>query len=157
MKSEQNINELLLEHITLMTGHTVTHRIDTIDKYALKACHSLLPAGGPIPHCAPYRVEIDGPIFTIFRAKEPLVTCGIGIGSAKEHLHIWEDLIRISTLWGNVAVTNPPSGQWLAVSILPAVLNQPVSEVRWFGDFELCLAAAIIQERFKHLPFSPTS
>ena len=48
---------MILHHITLATGHTATHRIDTFDAGAVAACRTLLPAGGSVPGFPAFRVR----------------------------------------------------------------------------------------------------
>lgn len=131
---------MLIHHITLLTGHTATHRLDTIDASAVAACRSLLPEGGPIPAYSPFRAEIHLPIWTIWRGREPIVTCGIGRGFDDT----WMALVELQSRFGPVAAANPPVSAWLAVAILPSLAALSRDDVGWLGDFERCMAAAIL-------------
>jgi hypothetical protein len=63
---------MILHHVTLTTGHFTTHRLDVLDAGAVAICRSLLPSGGPVPAFAAFRVQITGPLFTVWRGREPL-------------------------------------------------------------------------------------
>ncbi len=132
---------MLINHITLSTGHSALHRLDTLDSSAIETCVSILPRGGQIPGFAAFRVEIKGPTFTLYRGREPLVICGLGHGKSD----VWRALERIQNMFGQT-VANPPDGNWLAVVILPALANLAPVDIGWLGDFERCLAAAIVQK-----------
>jgi hypothetical protein len=41
----------------------------------------------------------------------------------------------------------PTNLPWLAVVILPSMINQAQGEIGWLADFEKCMAAAILEER----------
>jgi hypothetical protein len=40
----------------------------------------------------------------------------------------------------------PSSLPWLAVVVLPFILNQSHDDVAWLGDFERCMAWAILED-----------
>lgn len=131
---------MLIQHITLLTGHTATHRLDTLAPEAIQACRSLLPGGGQVPGFPAFRVEIHGPMFTIWRGREPIVTACVGFGQSPE----WEIMADMQARFGPVKVPRAPAGNWLAVVLLPPLVNQAESDIGWLGDFERCLAAAIL-------------
>lgn len=135
----------LLHHVTLLTGHVSTHRLDTLDHEAIQACRGLLPTGGQVPGFSAFRVEIYGPLFTVFRGREPLVTCAIGNG--EQDMGTWQVLTGLQEqVGGEVKTETPPrNGRWLGVALLPPVANLTKPDVMWLGDFERCLAAAMIQ------------
>ena len=136
---------MLLSHITLTTGHLSVHRLDTLDPAAVAACRALLPSGGPVPGFPAFRVEIHGPLFTVYRGREPLVSCGLGRGRDAT----WERLSALDAqfrglMGASQPIAPPPAGPWLAVAILPPLGLLTGSDVQWLGDFERCLAAAIL-------------
>jgi hypothetical protein len=132
---------MTLTHITLMQhGNAVLHRLDTLDPAAVTACYSLLPKGGQVPGFAAFRVEIHGPVFTIYRGREPLVVCGLGIGEDETWLTLWE----LQAKFAPVDKADAPPGQWLAVVILPPLATVAKQDTGWLADFERCLAAAIL-------------
>ena len=133
---------MIIHHVTLMTGHTVTHRLDTLAPEAVDACRSLLPDGGPIPGFSPFFVVVQLPVFTIFRGREPIVTCGIGRGDNG----CWSALVNLQTKFAPVTV-DAPVGQWLAAALLPALGAISRYDLGWLGDFERCMAAAILLPR----------
>lgn len=131
---------MICHHITLATGDVALHRLDTLSAEAVAACRSLLPAGGPIPQCKPWRVEITGTIWTIWRGRDvPVVTCGVGRGQGSP----WPELVALQSRFAPVAVS-PPAGTWLAVAILPGLALAARDDIGWLADFERCLAAAIL-------------
>jgi hypothetical protein len=137
---------MLLSHITLTTGHLSVHRLDTLDAAAVAICRTLLPTGGgPVPGFPAFRVEIHGPLFTIYRGREPLVSCGMGRGRDAT----WASLCALdeqfrAMLGASQPIVPPPAGPWLAVAILPSLALLANSDAAWLGDFERCLAAAIL-------------
>jgi hypothetical protein len=132
---------MLIHHITLLTGHTATHRLDTIAPGPVAACRALLPDGGTIPGFAAYRVQVvQGLVFTVSRGAEPIVTCGVGQGLDAT----WSSLCQLAERVGPVATRTPPSGHWLAVVLLPGLANTARSDISWIGDFERCMAAALL-------------
>lgn len=132
---------LYLHHITLVEGgNVVTHRLDTLDPQAVAACRALLPGGGQVPRLPAFRVEIHGPVFTIWRGREPLVTCGVGQGEDETWLSLWE----MQAKFWPVDKMEPPGGTWLAVVVLPSFLMLAPQDQRWIADFERCLAAAML-------------
>lgn len=136
---------MILHHVTLLTGHTTTHRLDTLSPEAVRQCRALLPAGGQVPGFAAFRVELYGPMFTIFRGRDPLVTCAIGNG--EQDVGTWQVLDGLQVkVGGEVKAPTPPrNGRWLGVVLLPAIGLLTRDDVGWLGDFERCLAAAMIQ------------
>jgi hypothetical protein len=134
---------MTLHHITLMTGHTTIHRLDTLDPYAIEVCRALLPNGGPVPMFPAFQVQIvEGAMFTLWRASEPILTCGVGEGGTSPDL--WEALCKLQSQFAPVKVARPPAKHWLAVALLPGLLTQSQDDVGWLGDFERCLAAAML-------------
>lgn len=135
---------MLLSHITLTTGHLTTHRLDVLDAGAVAVCRSLLPSGGPIPAFPAFRVQITGPMFTIWRGQEPLVSCGIGKGRDDTWTGLCDLDSKFRSMLGATVPHPPaPAGPWLAVALLPPLLALTQSDIGWLGDFERCLAAAM--------------
>ncbi len=131
---------MIIHHITLATGDSVAHRLDLVSPEAIQACRALLPAGGPIPSLPAFRVDIaELTVFTIWRGREPIVTCGIGRGRSPT----WTVLAKLQARFAPV-IAPPPSGQWLGVVVLPGLANQARSDLSWLADFERSLAAAIL-------------
>lgn len=130
---------MLIQHITLLSGDNATHRLDTLSPEAVQACRELLPDGGQVPGFTAFRVQITGPVFTIYRGAEPLVTCGIGRG----HDGTWDALAQLQARFAPV-VAHLPKAQWMAVAILPGLVMTARSDIGWLADFERCMAAAIL-------------
>jgi hypothetical protein len=133
---------MLTHHITLVTGDSIAHRLDTISPEVVSACRALMPHGGKVPGFPAFRVEIaERTIFTIYRGREPLVTCGVGVGRNQ----VWDTLIETQEHFAPCVVTEPPHGQWLAVVVLPPLANVARNDIAWLADFERCMAAALLQ------------
>jgi hypothetical protein len=130
---------MVVHHITLATGHVATHRLDTLDAGAVAACRALLPSGGQVPGFAAFRVEIHHPLFTVYRGREPLVTCGTGTGTDD----VWKSLVELQSKFCPVKADAPKS-RWLATVLLPSLVNTPQADIQWLGDFERCLTAAML-------------
>jgi hypothetical protein len=131
---------MIISHITILTGDIATHRLDTIPAGAVAACRALLPDGGQVPGFPAFRVEITGPIFTISRGRDAIVSCCVGNG----HAESWRILVDLQSRIGPPKATKQPGGWWLAVVILPGIMAQAKSDIGWLGDFERCMAAAMI-------------
>lgn len=129
-----------IQHITLASGDVATHRLDMIQPAVLATCRALLPHGGPIPGCHPWRVELQPPVFTIYRGQEPVLTCGYGCGN-DDH---WHDLVALQERFTPAKPSAAPCTQWLAVVLLPGITHVSRDDLGWLGDFERCLAAALL-------------
>ncbi|HCN76048.1 MAG TPA: hypothetical protein DIT13_02490 [Verrucomicrobiales bacterium] len=132
---------MTINHITLMTGDNVLHRLDIIPPEVVEQCRELLPEGGQIPGFPAFRVEIHAPVFTIWRGREPIATCGLGQGEDD----VWSTLRDLQARFAPVKA-RPPAGRWLAVVLLPGLLTTAREDVHWLADFERCLAAAMLLE-----------
>lgn len=134
---------MILHHITLLTGDTATHRLDTLAPAAVAACRRLLPAGGPVPGFPAYRVTISGPVYTIWRGREPIAAAGVGHG--RQDASTWQALTDLQAQVAPVKATQPPaSAAWLAIALLPGLAHLTRQDIGWLGDFERCMAAALL-------------
>ena len=134
---------MILHHITLLTGDTAIHRLDILDPAAVAACRSLLPAGGPVPGFPAYRVTISGPLYTIWRGREPIATGGVGHGA--QDTRTWQAVAELQAQVAPVKATHPPAtAAWLAVALLPGLAHLTRQDIGWLGDFERCMAAALL-------------
>ena len=127
-------------HVTIMTGDVATHRPDTL-AVGMAACRPLLPNGGPVPEFPAFRVEITGPMFTIWRGRDPVVTCAVG----QDNDALWGQLADLQKRFGPVKAEQP-KGPWLAVVILPGMRAMTMDDIGWLGDFERCLGAVLLEE-----------
>ena len=123
---------MLIQHITLMTGDVATHRLNS----TLNPCRSgglpgLLPSGGAGPGCAPYRVEILAPVFSLWRGREPILIAGVGTGADDTCNALVELQERFFIVIGCAA----PAARWLAVALLPAFTALASTDLGWLGDF----------------------
>ena len=128
-----------VQHITLMTGDVATHRLDTLNPVGVEACLALLPSGERRRGCAPYRVEILAPVFSLWRGREPILSAGVGTGADDT----WYALVELQERFFIVKAA-PPAARWLAVALLPAFTALASTDLGWLGDFERCMAAAIL-------------
>lgn len=152
---------MLLHHLTLNTGHSSTHRLDTLDAGVVAALSPLVRSGGGIiPAVAPWRCVIAGgadagaATFDFRRGQSdgPAVFCGLAWTDAGADelwpamLSMWEPLRSI------LAPQAPPPRRpgrlpWLACILLPAAaLATSREDLGWMGDAEKCFAAAILEE-----------
>lgn len=144
-------------HVTLNTGHTVEQSLADIGEAAVQVLRPLVAAvAGSLP--APFgafRVEITrgdgGAVFTVSRAREPIVTCGVAwtapgaaeIWPAVEGLYLGvSDAFTAAGI--NAEPVEPDRLPWLAVVLLPALMAQSRADVGWLGDFERCMAVALM-------------
>ena len=92
-------------------------------------------------------------VFTVWRGREPLVTCGLAWtpeGAAEAWPAIEELYLQISDrapqLMAATKVAEQPNAlPWLAVVILPPIHTLRREDIGWLGDFERCLAWAILE------------
>lgn len=138
-RSDSVLIPMIIHHVTLITGDVATHRLDLISEESVQACRSLLPKGGEIPQCSPFMIEITGPVFTVSRGRDPVVVCGIGSGRDIT----WDSLVDLQSRFAPV-VASAPRSQWLAVVLLPGLASIAREDISWLGDFERCMAAAIL-------------
>ncbi len=132
---------MLIHHITLISGDDAVHRLDIIEPHAISLCRALLRNGGQIPGFAAFRVEVVDPAFTVFRGADPLVSCAVGVGPDPR----WNLLVELQRqFWPVVAQPPAPRTRWLGVVILPGLARLARADVGWLGDFERCMAAAML-------------
>lgn len=135
---------MLLTHVTLATGHVAIHRLDVLDVRAVQACRTMLPRGGPIPAFPAFTVDIQLPVFTVHHGWEPILTCALGRGPEDP---VWPMLRHMQLMFQpDAPEVAQPAGPWLAVVLLPALATLTPQDIGWLGDFERCLAAAILLE-----------
>jgi hypothetical protein len=143
-------------HYTLNTGHTVDSPRASVGREAIEALRPLARHGGLIPGCAPFRVAVNhgagAAVFTIERGQEQIVTSAMAWTVEGEAV-AWP---AVEALYLNLSdrhprlfapakeAIRPASLPWLAVVLLPSLLNQSRNDVGWLGDFERCMAWAIL-------------
>ena len=143
-------------HYTLNTGHAVASPRSGVGPEAIAALQPLTEHGGAIPGCAPFQVTVDsGPgaaVFTIWRGAEPVATCGLA-WTAEGEAESWPAIEKLyldlsdrdpQLLAPAKEASKPASLPWLAVVLLPSLLNQSRGDVGWLGDFERCMAWTIL-------------
>ena len=145
-----------MTHYTLNTGHAVVSPRSGVSREAIEALQPLVEHGGAIPGCAPFRVTVThgtgSAVFTVWRGAEPVVTCGLA-WTAEGEAEAWPGVEKLyldltdrnPQLLGSAKEASKPEVlQWLAVVILPSLLNKSRDDVGWLGDFERCLAWTIL-------------
>ena len=145
-------------HYTLNTGHAVASPRSGVCREAIEALQPLAEHGGPIPGCAPFRVTVahgtGSAVFTVWRGAEPVVTCGLAWTTEGE-AEAWPAIEKLyldlsdhdpELLAPAKEAEQPASLPWLAVVVLPFILNQSRDDVGWLGDFERCMAWTILAE-----------
>jgi hypothetical protein len=143
-------------HYTLNTGHTVASPRSGFSREAIEALQPLAEHGGAIPGCAPFRVTVDrdagSAVFTVWRGAEPVVTCVLA-WTAEGEAEAWPAIEKVyldlsdrfpQLLAPAKEASKPEALPWLAVVLLPSLLNQSRDDVGWLGDFELCMAWTIL-------------
>jgi hypothetical protein len=146
-------------HYTLNTGHAVASPRSGVSQEAIEALQPLAEHGGAIPRCAPFRVTVDygagSGVFTVWRGAEPVVTCGLA-WTAEGEAEAWPAIEKVyldlsdrhpQLLAPAKEANKPASLPWLAVVLLPSLLNQSRDDVGWLGDFERCFAWTILVHR----------
>ena len=149
-----------LLHLTLNTGDCFEQVRGDVNDDALAALTPLISRRGgllPAPFGA-FRVEINeqidsaGLLFSVIRGADSIVTCGL----------CW-DIRGAGLIWGVVnglylhlvaaieaapahAAMIPGRVPWLAVVLLPGVAAQRNEDISWLGDFERCMAFAILNQ-----------
>ena len=143
-------------HYTVNTGHAVASPRSGVSREAIEALQPLAEHGGAIPGCVPFRVVVDqgagSAMFTVWRGAEPVVTCCLAwteegeaeAWPAVEKLYLDLSDRHPQLLAPAKEASNPASLPWLAVVLLPPLLNQSRDDVGWLGDFERCLAWTIL-------------
>lgn len=152
-----------LAHLTLNTGHTRPSPRAEVGDGTIAMLRPLVDAGGgilPVPF-AMYRLTVvvddgepDCAIFTVQRADNdlPLVTCFCHWGPG-DGARFWAvvgtqlDTIRQGFPRGALPdrlPRRPRASPWLAVLVWPTALRDPEA-LGWLGDFERCVAWALIE------------
>lgn len=151
-----------MEHITLNTGHSVpSQKSEVADEIIALVQRELLPrAEFAIPGvgagwCVKLSRRDTASVFSIYYFGTPVVTCGLAIDAQASDL-VWPELKHLHSLargcltkipsdW-RIESRQPRSVPWLGVVLLPTVTIVPPEDMDWLGDFERCLAWAIIDE-----------
>ncbi len=148
-----------LFHLTVNTGDAVDQDPGDVSDDAISALVPLVKRGGPLP--APlgaFRVEIvretivPAAVFKVHRGPDLIMVCwlcwDIAVGEA-----IWGEVfdtyLKVTALLPEVPAESaamPDSIPWLAVMLLPGITQQTQDNIAWLGDFERCMAFAILHE-----------
>lgn len=145
-------------HYTLNTGHSVESPRSGVAESVIKDMASLARNGGSLPPpFAAFRVEVThapgGAVFTIWRARDPLVTCGMAWTTVAAD-EVWPVLEKLYLDLGDRPDFVAPGAMalcpcwvpWLAVVLLPGLMATARQDVSWLGDFERCFAWAIMAQ-----------
>ncbi len=149
-----------MTHLTLNTGHSV-EQPDSGPSGVVESMRSLLRGGSlglVAPNLAQFRVEVfrdaGGAVFTVFRGSDPIVMCGVA--SERESAdEIWMSLEQVyltlsdsypAEMAARHSPEQPSSLPWLAVMLFPTIALQPAGTMDWLGDFERCMAWALLDD-----------
>ncbi len=152
-----------LIHLTMNTGHA---RESARAEVAREIVEALLPivktGGGTLPVVTPYRVivtrEPGAAAFTLSHPEYGPVITGVLCTDAaraqetwataeKLYLKIIDDLVQVGAALADSFMQLPPCPErvpWLAVIMTGAAEIIPGNLLQWAGDFEHCMAWAII-------------
>jgi len=152
---------LPLIHLTMTTGHVLEQPREVVEEPAIKLLRPIVRAkGGAIPFFAPWSVNISQEtgfaFFDIKRGKD-MVVAGLVCWKQDRAEEAWGNIERLyltisDKMRGMISESTsampeiPKRTPWLAVIILPSLATTAKSDVDWLGDFERCLAWAIIEE-----------
>jgi hypothetical protein len=135
---------MILYHVSLRTGEVDVHRIDAMEPCQIEQAEDTLWGNGPVAGRPPFRVEGFSSMFSVFRGRELLVTCGLGEGQDT----MWEVLTGLQELTTPVTRPTPPrTGRWLAVVEYPGLQNLAPGDREWLDEFECSLAAVLLKRR----------
>jgi len=141
--NESNNNSPLYR-VNLRSGDVEVHRLDAQDAAVTEQAEATLKGYGEVPGRPPFRVDAFTSMFTVFRGRELLVTCGVGKGRDS----LWTVMVGLQELQSRVAMPNPPKDHlWLAVVEYPGLQNAAPRDRAWLSRFECGLAAAILKLR----------
>lgn len=152
--------EKYVEHVTLQTGHRRRSPRSEASDAAVEACAALIAdatrdGGAAIPGADGFLLRIEHPgrclVATVHRVFDrilmqlsaPLVTIGIATHS-RCAASLWRRLHEVGIRAATSAVS-PPSVPWCAARLEPGLAAE--SDTGWMGDFERCLAWALIEGR----------
>lgn len=146
-------------HYTINTGTKVTQELDRVSHGVMTMLRALVTA--PVAdnfrrHWPPTGSGSTGATVarrsTMFRSQEPLAPSGLAgtqaladeAWPALEELYLGvSDMVTIQGM--NSEPVRPASIPWLGVVFMPQTLLTAETDLRWFADFELCLAAVILE------------
>lgn len=155
-----------MEHITLTTGETrISPRSEVADEIIALVQRDLLPlAAFAIPGVregwtVQLSRETTASMFSIYYYGTPILTCGLAMDAFGADV-IWPKLKSLhSRSYGclegclnkiprgwPLEPSQPRSVPWLGVVLLPTAAIVPPEDMCWLGDFERCVAWAIIDE-----------
>jgi hypothetical protein len=140
-----------IPHITLNSGHTRSSpRSEVTDEVLgmmrLLACRS---GAFDVPGQPGWRthltLESGAAVFDVRRADAPIIMCAVA-WRAEGAAEVWTVLARMAVQFG---VRKPPAMPaavpWLGVLLLPTAVAAREA-MDWLGDYERCLAWAILEE-----------
>jgi len=150
---------IALIHYTLNTARSVDSPRSAQGLPALESLGPLVVRGGFIPNHSPFRTTVlhghGSTVFTVHRGREAITHSVVAWTQAGETI-AWTTIenlfiteaFRVPALVARGTVSEMPlSLPWVSVVLLQAMAYQPRDTVLWLGDFERCLAWAIVTER----------
>lgn len=129
-----------LYEIDLATGQVQLHRADIFPPDQVDACRLVAYEGGRLPDSA-CRVQVNGPLFLIWRSTDLVSACAAGQGRET----LWQVVAGLHENAAPLAVPNPPADHaWLAVSLRAGFANLVPHEQRRVMELQRFLAAALL-------------
>jgi hypothetical protein len=148
-------------HYTLNTARSISSPRSAASAEVIEALRPLVRRGGIIPNHSPFRITIlhhqNCAVFTVRRGTEAITNsmlawalCGEGEAwMTIENLFLSSAFILPPLAFSGVALSKPTSLPWVAVVLRAGLANQPREICSWLGEFEWCMAWAILSERQK--------
>jgi len=146
-----------LHHYTLNTGRTVEQSRSSVHDEVIQVLLPMIQAGGgplPSPFSA-YHVTLAGRTgafaFTLWRGRDPVVLCGL-VSDPSGEQQVWDAIeeayLNLSdkhpALFAPAkAPVKPQCLPWLTCLMMLA--TTPKIDLEWLGDFERCLAWALLE------------
>jgi len=144
-----------MTHYTVNTGHSNQSPRSGISQAAIEVLKPIMERGGPIPNCSPFRTTITRRrLYGVHhlasqRADSNLLDGMTTEGEAEawpaiEKLYLDLSDKRPELVAPGKVAEKPGSLPWLAVVLLPFIVNQRREDMGWLGDFERCMAWTIL-------------
>jgi hypothetical protein len=141
-----------LVHLTINTGHSVTHNLSRLRSSTYESLKPLLRHRvGLIPGLPQFTVawktRQDNHAIVMSKCGTPVILCGLATGTCGA-TELWDGLLNFNfplstNSTGNP--TQPAATPWLAAGLLPTVALLNPIEAQLLGSFEAFLALAIMR------------
>jgi hypothetical protein len=140
-----------LKHITLNSGHVRDSPRSEVADEVLDAVRLLVVKTGSfdVPGQPGWRTNLTldqgAAVFDVRQGNAPIVMCAVA-WSTKNAEEVWAVLARMATQFGTPKPPSMPAAvPWIGVLLLPTAVGAQEA-MDWLGDYERCLAWAILEE-----------